>query len=73
MKSKQKTKGDNMNWFTGLKKGLLGVLTFVVAYAATNPEQVMKLVPDKIENMTVGALIAGAMVLVANWLKNKNK
>ena len=73
MRSKQKAKGDNMNWMTGFKKGLLGVLTFVVAYAATNPEQVMKLVPDKIENMTVGALLAGSLVFLMNWLKNKNK
>ena len=65
--------GIRMNWIMGFKKGALGVLTFVVAYAVTNPEQVMRLVPDKIENMTVGALIAGALVLISNWLKNKSK
>lgn len=62
-----------MNWLTTIKKGALGLLTFGVAYLATNPDLVLKLVPDAIEKMTVGGLIAAGMVMAANWLKNKAK
>lgn len=62
-----------MNWFTTFKKGFLGLATFGVAYLATNPDLVMKLVPDQIEKMTVGGLIAAGMVMAANWLKNQAK
>jgi hypothetical protein len=62
-----------MNWLITLKKGLLGVATFAVAYAAINPQIVLKFVPDQIENMTVGALVAGALVALSNWLKNAGK
>ena len=62
-----------MNWLTTIMKGALGLLTFGVAYLATNPDLVLKLVPDAIEKMTVGGLIAAGMVMAANWLKNKAK
>lgn len=60
-----------MNWFTAIKKGFLGVLTFAVAFIT--PQMVLKIVPDSIENMTVGAVIAGAVVMVTNVIKNWGK
>ena len=62
-----------MNWLKTAGKGALGVLTFLVAYLATNPHIVLNLVPDNIEQITVGSLIAGALVAAANWLKHRNK
>ena len=53
------------------KKGLLAVLTFAVAYVT--PQMVLKLVPDSIENMTVGSIIAFLVVAGTNWIKNAKK
>ena len=61
-----------MKWALTIKKALLGVLTFAVAYLAANPQVVLQLVPQAIQQMTVGAVISGLLVGVANWLKNKD-
>ena len=60
-----------MNLVTSLKKGLLGALTFAVAFIT--PQMVLKLVPDSIENMTVGAIIAALVVAGTNAIKNWSK
>ena len=60
-----------MNFLTMTKKGLLAVLTFAVAYIT--PTMVLKLVPDSIENMTVGSIIAFLVVAGTNWIKNGAK
>lgn len=60
-----------MNIWTSLKKGLLGALTFAVAFVT--PQMVLKLVPDSIENMTVGAIIAALVVAGTNAIKNWGK
>ena len=60
-----------MNFLTMTKKGLLGVLTFAVAFIT--PQMVLKLVPDSIENMTVGSIIAFLIVAGTNWIKNAGK
>ena len=57
-----------MNIWTAVKKGLLGALTFGVAFIT--PQLVLKLVPDSIENLTVGAVIAAAVVAITNIIKN---
>jgi len=73
MKSKLKTKEGDMNWLTMIQKGGMGLLTFGVAYLATNPNVILKLVPAAWGQMTVGGLIAALLVMASNWLKNKNK
>jgi len=60
-----------MNFLTMTKKGLFGVLTFAVAFIT--PQMVLKLVPDSIENMTVGSIIAFLIVAGTNWIKNGAK
>lgn len=62
-----------MNWMTAFKKGGLGLLTFVGAYVAANPQVLSKLLPDNIEQMTIGGLVAAGVVFVTNWLKNRTK
>lgn len=52
-------------------KGVWAILTFITSYLATHNELVMKLIPDNIEQMTVSALIASALVMIANWVKHK--
>lgn len=61
-----------MNWKTTGIKGLLGVITFIVAYIATNPTVVTQFIPEKITTATVGSLVAGLLVALANWLKHKS-
>jgi hypothetical protein len=60
-----------MNFLTMGKKGLLAVLTFAFAYVT--PQLVLGLVPDSIENMTVGSIIAFLIVAGTNWIKNGAK
>lgn len=60
-----------MNFLTMAKKGLLGVLTFAVAFVT--PQMVLGLVPDSIENMTVGSIVAFLIVAGTNWIKNASK
>ena len=62
-----------MNWLKVGEKGLLGILTFVVAYLASNPSMITNLIPENIANLTIGAVIAGGLVALSNWLKNRNK
>lgn len=57
-----------MNIGTAIKKGLLGALTFGVAFIT--PQLVLKIVPDSVENLTVGAVIAALVVGVTNAIKN---
>ena len=57
-----------LNLLITLKKGLLAALTFGVAFIT--PNLVLKLVPDSIENMTVGAVIAALVVAVTNIIKH---
>lgn len=57
-----------MNIGIAIKKGLLGALTFAVAFIT--PQLVLGLVPDNIENMTIGAVIAAVVVAVTNIIKN---
>ena len=56
-----------LNLLTTLKKGVLAALTFGVAFIT--PNLVLNLVPDSIENMTVGAVIAALVVAVTNIIK----
>lgn len=60
-----------MNFGTSLKKGLLGALTFAVAFVT--PQMVLKIVPDSIENLTVGAIISALVVAGTNAVKNWGK
>lgn len=60
-----------MNIGIAIKKGLLGALTFGVAFIT--PQLVLKLVPDSIENMTIGAVIAALVVAGTNIVKNWSK
>ena len=60
-----------MNFWTMTKKGLLAVATFAVSFVT--PQLVLKLVPDSIENMTVGSIIAFVIVAGTNWVKNAGK
>jgi len=62
---------NNMNFWTMTKKGLLAVATFAVSFVT--PQLVLKLVPDSIENMTVGSIIAFVIVAGTNWVKNAGK
>jgi len=56
-----------------LIKGLLAIGTFVTAYLVANPQTILKLVPDNIEQMTVGSIIAALIVMAANWFKHKGE
>ena len=56
-----------LNLLVTLKKGIFAALTFGVAFIT--PNLVLKLVPDSIENMTVGAVIAALVVAVTNIIK----
>lgn len=62
-----------MNIITTLKKSLLGFLTFVTAYLATNPGIITNLVPENIAHLTIGGAISAVIVGITNWLKNKEK
>lgn len=57
---------------TTVKKGGLGLLTFLVAYIASHPNIILKLLPSDITTMTVGSLISALIVALTNWLKNRN-
>jgi len=59
-----------MNWTKVIEKGVLGFLTWIVAYLISNPGIITNLLPEEIVNMTVGGAIAGALVALANWLKH---
>lgn len=61
-----------MNWLKTLKKGVLGILTFVAAYIAANPQSATNLIPAQISQMTVGSAVAAIIVMAANWFKNKD-
>ena len=54
-------------------KGLLAIGTFLAAYLASNPGIILKLVPDNIEQMTIGSAVAALIVMAANYFKHKNK
>jgi hypothetical protein len=54
-----------------LKKGVLGALTFLVAFIT--PQMVLKIVPDSWENLTVGAIISAGVVALTNIIKNWSK
>ena len=60
-----------MNWKKVVLKGGLGVLTFVAGFAISNPQAVISLIPEKISQMTVGSIVAGLLVALANWLKHR--
>ena len=62
-----------MNWTITLKKTLLGVITFAAAYLAANPQMVLSLIPEAIQQMTIGSIVAGGLVGLNNWVKNKGK
>ena len=61
-----------MDWKKSGIKGLLGIITFIVAYIATNPTVITQFIPEKITQATVGSLVAGLIVTLANWLKHKS-
>lgn len=61
-----------MNIFQTLQKALLGFLTFVTGYLATNPAAITNLIPEDIATMTIGGGVAALVVAVTNWLKHKN-
>ena len=53
-------------------KGAKAIATWVVAYLTGNAASISAdFLPDSIEKMTVGALVAAAIIMGANWLKNK--
>lgn len=54
------------------QKGGLAILTFIVAYLASHPQLITNLVPKELTEMTVGGLIAAALVALANWMKHRN-
>jgi hypothetical protein len=62
-----------MSWKIVFQKGFLGIATFIVAFLAAQPQILTNLIPQNIANMTVGSLIAGGLVALANYLKNKDK
>ena len=62
-----------MDWSKVLSKGFLGLVTFIVAYIASNPTVITGFVPEKYLEMTVGGAVAAALVALANWLKHKGK
>lgn len=64
-------KGGVMKWNKVFSKGLLGILTFVFAYLASNLHLVLNIIPDNIEQMTIGAIVSGLIVAITNWLKHR--
>lgn len=60
-----------MNWSKLGVKGVLGIVTFIVAYIASNPQIVTSLIPENIAKLSVGGLVAGLLVSLANWLKHR--
>ena len=62
-----------MNIGKVFSKGLLGGLTFLVAYVASNPQVVTNLIPENISQMTIGGLVGFVIVAVTNWFKNRAK
>lgn len=60
-----------MNWAKTLGKAVLGFLTFVVGYIASNPEVVTNLIPENVATMSVGGAVTALIVGIANWLKHK--
>lgn len=61
-----------MDWGKTLIKGLFGIFTYAVAYLASNPTMITNLLPENIANLTIGGVIAGALVALSNWLKHRN-
>lgn len=61
-----------MDFMTVIKKAVLGFLTFVTAYLATNPEMIINLLPANIATMTIGGAVAALIVALANYLKHMN-
>ena len=61
-----------MNWLITLKKAGLGFITFVVGYLASNPGVITNLIPANIATMSVGGVIAAALVALSNWLKHRD-
>ena len=62
-----------MNWLKPIQKGGLAVLTFAVAYLASNPQVITNLLPENIAQMTIGSAMAAAIVALANVVKHWNK
>lgn len=60
-----------MDWKKVVLKGGLGILTFMTGFAISNPKTVVDLIPEKISQMTVGSIVAGLLVALANWLKHR--
>ena len=58
-----------MNFGKMIQKGLLAAVTFGVAFIT--PQLVLKAVPDNIENMTVGSIVAFIVVAATNWVKHR--
>jgi len=61
-----------MNIGIMLKKGVWAGLVFVIGYIAANPDLVMGVIPDNIENLTIGAAIMALIKMLHNWLKHKD-
>jgi len=55
------------------KKAGLAILTFVISMLVANTDLLVGLLPENIANMTVGGIVAGIIVGVTNWLKNRIK
>jgi len=62
-----------MNWLLTLKKSGLAIITFIVATIAANPSIVTAFIPQDIQQLTIGGLVAALLVGLANWLKHKNE
>lgn len=60
-----------MNIGKTIQKAFLGALTFAVSFIT--PQLILKAVPDSIENMTIGAVIAALVVAGTNIVKNWGK
>ncbi len=55
----------------GVKKGFLGLITFLFTYLAVNPSLIVNLIPENIAKMTIGGAVAGVIVFIANYLKHR--
>jgi len=62
-----------MDWGKAIGKGLLGLATWGTAYLAANPQVLTHLIPENIEKMTVGGLVAAGIVFITNVVKNWGK